>query len=111
MCDSPAKPIDDRRYSTGELVRRLLALAWQFRFDCIASLALSIALLLLGLLGLQLLGVVVDVIRHALDPLQRAPVYPYGWTPPAGWTPLRIVTALSLAIIAQAVLRAVLTYQ
>src|SRR5690348_10838182 len=61
----------EHRYSTGELVRRLLALAWQFRRDCLLSVALSLALLLLGLLGLQLLGVVIDVIRHALDPLQR----------------------------------------
>ena len=37
-------------------------------------------------------------------------MYPFGWKPPAAWTPLRIVTALSLAIVAQAVLRAVLTY-
>jgi ATP-binding cassette subfamily B protein len=102
---------NEQRYPTGELVRRLLALAWQFRADCLLSLALSIALLLLGLLGLQLLGVVIDVIRHALDPAQRAPSYPWGWTPPARWTALQIVTALSLAIVAQAVVRAVLTYQ
>ena len=101
----------DRRYQTGELVRRLLALAWRFRADCLVSVGLSIALLLLGLAGLQLLGVVVDVIRHALDPSQRAPVYPFGWNPSAGWSPLQIVTAMSLAIVAQALLRAVLTYQ
>jgi ATP-binding cassette subfamily B protein len=111
MSDLPSNQPGHRRYSTGELVRRLLALAWQFRLDCVASLALSLVLLLLGLLGLQLLGVVIDVIRHALDPSQRAPLYPYGWTPPAAWEPLRIVTALSLVIIAQAVLRAILTYQ
>src|SRR5262249_45894259 len=85
MSDSPSMSASDRRYTTGELVRRLLALAWQFRVDCVASLVLSLMLLLLGLLGLQLLGVVVDVIRHALDPAQRAPVYPWGWTPPAHW--------------------------
>ena len=101
----------DRRYQTGELVRRLLALAWRFRADCLISVGLSIALLLLGLAGLQLLGVVIDVIRHALDPSQRAPVYPFGWNPSAGWSPLQIVTAMSLAIVAQALLRAVLTYQ
>lgn len=111
MGDSQAGQPNERRYSTGELVRRLLALAWQFRFDCIASLALSLLLLLLALLGLQLLGVVVDVIRHALDSSQRPPIYPYGWRPPAEWTPLQIVTALSAAILVQAVLRAVLTYQ
>src|ERR1017187_10659209 len=101
----------ERRYSNGELVRRLLSLAWQFRRDCLLSLLLGLTLLLLGLLGLQLLGVVIDVIRHALDATQRAPAYPFGWTPPESWTPLRIVTALSLAIVAQALLRAILTYQ
>src|SRR5579864_1333659 len=105
--NSPA----EHRYSTGELVRRLLALAWQFRADCLLSVALSLALLLLGLAGLQMLGVVIDVIRHALDPLQRTPVYPFGWRPPAGWAPLQVVTALSGAIVAQAVVRAWLTYE
>ncbi|HEY5912937.1 MAG TPA: ABC transporter ATP-binding protein [Verrucomicrobiae bacterium] len=101
----------ERQYATAELVRRLLTLAWQFRNDCLLSVALSLALLLLGLAGLQLLGIVIDVIRYALDTTQRVPVYPFGWTPPANWTALRIVTVLSLAIIAQAFLRALLTYQ
>lgn len=111
MSTPSADATRERRYDTGELVRRLLALAWQFRGDCLLSVALSMALLLLGLLGLQLLGVVIDVIRHALDPAQRAPVYPFGWTPPGAWTPLQIVVALSLAIVGQALLRALLTYQ
>ena len=98
-------------YPARELIRRLLALAWQFRGDCVRSLLLSVSLLLLGLAGLQWLGVVIDVIRHALDPAQRAPVYPFGWRPPAAWTPLQIVTALALAIVGQAVLRAWLTYR
>jgi len=84
--------------------------AWQYRADFLLSLSLSLLLLLLGLLGLQLLGVVIDVIRHALDASQRAPIYPFGWQPPAEWPALRVVTVLSLAIIAQALLRAVLTY-
>jgi ATP-binding cassette, subfamily B, bacterial len=108
----PKPPIHTagRDYPAGELVRRLLRVAWHYRADFLLSLGLSLLLLLLGLLGLQLLGVVIDVIRHALDASQRAPVYPFGWTPPAHWPALRIVTVLSLAIIAQALLRAVLTY-
>ncbi len=100
-----------REYSTAELVRRLLHLAWQFRRDFLISLALSIALLLLGLAGLQLLGTVIDVIRHALDPSQRPPTYAFGWNPPRSWTPLQIVASLSAAIILQAIVRAILTYQ
>jgi ATP-binding cassette subfamily B protein len=111
MSELPAAFQSGRRYSNGELVRRLLGLAWQFRGDCLQSVLLSLALLLLGLLGLQLLGVVVDVIRHALGAAASPPVYPLGWTPPADWPPLKVVVALSLAIIVQALIRAALTYQ
>ena len=110
MSETPPSKHHERRYETGELVRRLVGLAWQFRGDCLRSLAQSVMLLLLGLLGLQLLGVVIDVIRHALDPTQRAPVYPYGWSPPASWTPVHTVTMMALAIVVQAALRAFLTY-
>ncbi len=75
------------------------------------SVVLSLVLLLLGITGLKLLGVVVDVIRHAMDPSGTpGPVYPFGWLPPEGWSALKIVTALSLGIVAQAILRAILTY-
>lgn len=99
------------RYSTGDLVRRLMSLAWRFRGDCILSVVLSLLLLLLGITGLKLLGVVIDVIRHTMNPAgAAAPQYPFGWHPPAGWSGLQIVTALALAIVVQAILRAWLTY-
>jgi ABC-type multidrug transport system fused ATPase/permease subunit len=111
MTEPANKTSADERYSTGNLVRRLLALAWQFRGDCVLSVLLSLVLLLLGIAGLKLLGVVIDVIRHATNPTgSAAPVYPFGWQPPADWSALQIVGALSLAIIVQAVLRAVFTY-
>ena len=101
---------DDERYSTGKLFRRLFALAWQFRADCLWSLVLSVLLLLSGIAGIKWLGVVIDVIRFALDPSLPPPAYPFGWHPPAGWSALQIVTALALAIVALALLRALLTY-
>ena len=79
----------DERYSTRELVRRLLSLAWQFRADCVWSVGLSLVLLLLGIVGLKLLGLVIDVIRHALDPSLPPPLYPFGWRPPAEWSALQ----------------------
>src|SRR5271165_4458100 len=111
MAESFSQSRTNDRYATGELVRRLLGLAWQFRADCLYSLFLSVIVLLLGLAGLQLLGAVIDVIRKALNPALGTPIYPYGWTPPAGWTPLHVVVVLSLAIVVQAVLRAVITYR
>jgi ATP-binding cassette subfamily B protein len=107
---SPSERTPAREQSDWSLVGRLLLLAWSFRWDFLLSLALSIAVLLVGLAGLQLLGVVIDVLRHALDPSTAAPGYPMGWTPPSGWSNLKIVTVLSLGIIAQAVLNSGLAY-
>src|SRR6202167_6692217 len=100
----------DERYSAGKLVRRLLALAWMFRADCVWSVVLSLMLLLLGIAGLKFLGVVIDVIRHAVNPSLRPPIYPFGWNPPATWSPLQIVTAIAVTIMVLATVRAVLTY-
>ncbi|MGD1089231.1 MAG: ABC transporter ATP-binding protein, partial [Verrucomicrobiota bacterium] len=100
----------DERYSTGKLVRRLLTLVWRFRADCVWSIVLSLVLLLLGIAGLKLLGLVIDVIRRALNPSLPPPAYPFGWNPPPTWSALQIVTALALTIVALALLRAVLTY-
>ena len=45
------------------LIRRMLALAWQYRLWCVGILSIQIVLLTLGLLGLGLIGVGVDYIR------------------------------------------------
>jgi ATP-binding cassette subfamily B protein len=111
MSDKQAISASAHRYQTAELVRRLLGLAWRFRTDCLLSLFLSLILLLLALVGLQLLGVVIDIIRHALDATQHAPVSPFGWSPPLSWTPLQTAVFFSSLILVQAILRAALTYQ
>ena len=78
--------------------------------DCLSSLGLSLLLLLFSIAGLKWLGVVIDVIRFALDPALPPPTYPFGLNPPAAWPPLRIVAALAVAIVALAIFRAWLTY-
>lgn len=102
--------MDDARYSSGNLVRRLFALAWRFRADCLWSLVLSILLLLISIAGLKLVGSAIDVIRRALNPSLPVPDYPFGWIPPADWTPVQIVGALALMITSLALFRALLTY-
>jgi ATP-binding cassette subfamily B protein len=81
-----------------------------FRADCIWSVVLSLILLLLGIAGLKLLGLVIDVIRRALDSSLPPPIYPFGWNPPATWSALQIVTAIAVTIMLIALVRAVLTY-
>ncbi len=110
MSETDNRSATDERYSTRELVRRLLSLAWQFRADCVWSVGLSLVLLLLGIMGLKLLGLVIDVIRHALDASLPPPLYPFGWQPPAEWSALQSVTAIAVTIMLLATLRAVLTY-
>jgi len=100
----------DERYGTRKLVWRLCALAWQFRADCVNSLGLSLLLLMCGIAGLKWLGLVIDVIRFALDPSLPPPAYPFGWNPPANWSALEVVTVVALAIGTMAILRAALTY-
>ncbi len=85
-------------------------MAWQFRAQFLLSLGLNIAVLLLSLAGLQLVGLVVDAIRHGIDPSHSTPAYPLNWHPPAEWSALKIVTVISLTIMLVAVVRAVASY-
>ena len=48
MSDLAASQPSERRYPTGELVRRPLSLAWQIRGDCLLSLVMSLALAIIA---------------------------------------------------------------
>jgi ATP-binding cassette subfamily B protein len=104
--DSPAPPL-----TNAAILRRLFALSWQYRRDCIAVLALQGALLVLGLLGLGAVGLAVDVIRHALDPAAAGPRWPLGVALPASMQPMTVVLALAGMVLAMAGLRSVLNYR
>jgi ABC-type multidrug transport system fused ATPase/permease subunit len=45
-----------------------------------------------------------------LNPSLLPPVYPFGWNPPATWSPLQIITAITVTIMVLATVRAALTY-
>jgi ABC-type multidrug transport system fused ATPase/permease subunit len=91
------------------LIRRLLGLAWHYRGGCASVLSLQIALLSLGLAGLSLTGLGIDVIRYRIA----------GGAPPSGRLAAFFsvdgaapaLEALAGAILCFALLRALLNYR
>ncbi len=96
--------------SNGEIVRRLLLLAWNYRAGCLRAIGLQNLLLAISLANLGLTGVAIDYLRQRLDAGGRPPRWPFGLSPPADWPPLRVIILVALAIILLAVCRAVITY-
>ncbi|MCC7409615.1 MAG: ABC transporter ATP-binding protein [Phycisphaeraceae bacterium] len=65
----------------------------------------------LGLAGLTLFGLSLDYLRHqALPDSARAPRWPLGIEPPAGWDPMSVVLLLSGAMLAVAAAYACLRF-
>ncbi len=103
----PTTPDDP---SNGVLIRRLLALSWQYRRQCLTALTLGAGTLLLELTALGLVGLGIDMIQYHADS---------GITPISGWlgaqlinewSPMAAVTIISAAVIGAATLYALLWY-
>src|SRR3712207_6027178 len=77
--------------SNGTLIRRMLGLAWMYRWGCIKALLLQVGVLSFGLMGLGLFGLGVDIIQFHLDPKAKPPGYPFGLQPPPDTPILTIV--------------------
>lgn len=89
---------------------RLLALSWQYRAQCLAVLATQVVLLALGVSGLGLVGVAIDVTRRGIDPTAAAPRWPFGLTPPAGLDVLGQLILIGGLVLAMAATRGLLNY-
>jgi ATP-binding cassette, subfamily B, bacterial len=99
----------ERSYSTGHLLFRLLGLAFRYRRACVVVTVLQCWLVLLNLATLGLTGLGIDFLQsQALS--GPAPRWPAGIAPPATWSPLQVVLALSTAVLAGACVSAVLKY-
>jgi ABC-type multidrug transport system fused ATPase/permease subunit len=95
---------------TATVIRRLLALGWAYRRHCLAVLGYQVLLLALGLLGLGLTGLAIDIIRRELQAHAPPPHWPFGWLPPADWSPLAMLAAVGAAVLVMAAARAALNY-
>lgn len=94
--------------SNGELIKRMLGLAWEYRAGSIKAIILQFVLLAMALSGLGLLGLGIDVIGHGFNPFDaetnpngaKAPPWPFGIQPPESWDTLDRVSLVSLLIVA-----------
>src|SRR5258706_14858145 len=96
--------------SNAALVRRLLALSWRYRRGCIEVLAFQLLLLAMGIGGLGLTGLAIDFIRQQVQPDARPPRWPFGFCPPASWSPMTVIGVIALGVLVLALLRAMLNY-
>lgn len=92
------------------LVRRLLDVSLDYRRECVEVFLLQVALLALGVSGLGLGGVAVDVIRTAVESNAPPARWPLDIRPPPGWDASRTLLAIGGAVLVMAVTRALLSY-
>jgi ABC-type multidrug transport system fused ATPase/permease subunit len=96
--------------SDSSLVRRLLALSLLYRRECASVFLLQVVLLALGVAGLGLSGVAIDVVRAALDDEAPAPRWPLNLAPPADVSNTTVLLAIGALVLAMATLRALLSF-
>jgi len=88
----------------------LLALTWSYRAECFQVIGYQVALLAFGLAGLGLTGVAIDFVRWEVDSSAPVPHWPFGVAPPATWPAIGVLAAISGALVAFAMLRALVNY-
>ncbi|HEY3234941.1 MAG TPA: ABC transporter ATP-binding protein [Polyangiaceae bacterium] len=102
--------LSNQQLSNTKLIGRLLRMSWQYRAVCLQVLGYQMVLLVLGVSGLTLSGLTVDVLRKTLQPGAPAVRWPWHLSPPASWSPFVILCVLGGAVLAMAAVRAVLNY-
>lgn len=98
-----------RELSSLQVLWRLLKLCFRRRRDCTLALGSQILALVLGMVGLGLTGLGIDFLRAQADPSAHVP-WPFGLQPPASWTPMEILIAISAGILFSAVVRGWVTW-
>lgn len=95
-----------QRYLLGRLLRLTARHGWR----AAGLVLLNLSLLALGLAGLGGVGVAIDFLREQVQPGSAPAKFPFGWYPPADWSPRVVLFALGLWIFTAAALRASLAY-
>lgn len=90
------------------ILKRMLSLAWQYRWGMILPLVVQVMLLSLGVIGLSFSGLGLDIIAHNVKPDRPAPRYPLGIHAFDQSPAMRQVIVVALAIVLFSILRGVL---
>ena len=96
--------------SNWTLLRRLIGMGFEYRRGCVEMIAMHLGLVALTLSGLGLTGLGIDYIRSVIEPGSAMPQWPFGIVPPASWSPMQVVLAISAAVMFAGVLTAMLRY-
>jgi ATP-binding cassette subfamily B protein len=86
-------------------------LTWQYRTECLEVFAYQACLVALGLSGLSLSGLCVDVLRRALDPSAPAVRWPLGIVPPAAWSTPQVLCAIGGSVLVLGLAHSALSYR
>lgn len=92
------------------MLARLLGLTWHHRWRCALVLTLQVFLLALGMAGLALAGMALDVIRYEFESHTAPPKWPFGIQVPPDWHGMPLLLALAGVIVGLALLRSVINY-
>lgn len=92
------------------MLGRLIGLVWRHRWRCSFILAIQSVLLALGLTGLALAGMGVDVIRYEIEGHVAPPRWPLGIHVPPDWHGMPLLAVLAAIIAFLALTRAFLNY-
>jgi len=103
---SSQSPVD---YRSWQLVKRLLALSWQFKGRSLQVVILQLLLLAMTMGGLGLTGLAIDYLRYVLES-GPVPHWPLGLNPPQAWAPMDVILAIGGGIAVLAILRTLLDY-
>ena len=81
-----------------------------YRRACLLVIAVQVLVLLLGLCGLRLSGLAIDIARRTIDAGAPVPAWPLGWVPAGTWTPRRLLFLIGALVLGLAMARSILSY-
>ncbi len=105
-----ASPLPDQDYPVSQLLLRLFRMSWQYRGGCVKVLVLQVLQLAFVLAALGFTGLGIDIIHAAAVPDKPPAQWPFGFVPPAEWTPMKQLLAVGALILIFSIIKMALAF-